>query len=320
MDVKMPKLLKDFLIYLTTIKGKSPRTRREYQYDLILFFRYFCATQNEDILDITTDIVEVTPIHTMTADLLKEVTLEDCYAFLEYCETVRGNSAHSRARKVASIRSFFKYVTGKRRLLDINPAEELESPQIGKRTPIYMNLEETHTFMGGIKSGKHYYRDFCMVTFLLNMGLRVSELCQLNLQSIQGDAIHIIGKGNKERTIFLNKACRQALDQYIQNEREALKGTEDEKALFLSQKKTRISRRNVERIVASINDRSGLGKEKLTPHKLRHTSATLLYRNGADIRSLQYILGHASVSTTQIYTHVEDREIRHVLENNPLNN
>ncbi|WP_050615063.1 tyrosine recombinase XerC [Bacillus testis] len=319
MAVKTPKIIKDFLIYLTTIKGKSPRTRREYQYDLLLFFKYYCTVQNEEILELTPEIMEQADLSGVNANLLRDITLEDCYAFLEYCESVRGNGAHSRARKVASIKSFFKYVTNKRRLLDYNPADELESPKIAQRTPIYMNMDETKIFMEGIKEGNHYYRNVCIITFLLHMGLRVSELCQLNLQSIQGDTIHIIGKGDKERSIFLNQACRHSLEAYIENERDHIEGSQDEKALFLSQKKTRITRRSVERVVASINKRSGLNKEKLSPHKLRHTSATLMYRNGADIRSLQHILGHSNVSTTQIYTHVEDEAIKKVLENNPLN-
>lgn len=253
MKVKLPKLLKDFLIYLTTIKGKSPRTRKEYQYDLVLFLRYYKSSQDDDMEELTKEYLESTNIHDINIEMIREISLEDIFSFLEYCEVVRNNSAHSRARKVASIKSFFKYLSGKRRLLEYNPAEELESPKIGKKTPIYLNIQETKTFLGGIQEGNHYYRNTCIITFFLNLGLRVSELCSLNLQSIHGDSIHIIGKGNKERTIFLNKACLHALDQYTRNERCHLTNNENEKALFLSQKRSRISRRSVERIVASIN-------------------------------------------------------------------
>ena len=168
MKVKLPKLLKDYLIYLTTIKGKSPRTRKEYQYDIILFLRYYKASQDEDMEEMTKENIEQISIQDVTIETIKEITLEDLYGFLEYCEVVRHNSAHSRARKVASIKSFFKYVTVKRRLLEYNPADELESPKIGKKTPIYMNIQETKIFLEGIQKGNHYYRNTCIITFFLN--------------------------------------------------------------------------------------------------------------------------------------------------------
>ncbi|MGM9927869.1 MAG: tyrosine recombinase XerC [Bacillus sp. (in: firmicutes)] len=313
--MKLPKILKDFLVYLTTIKGKSKRTRQEYQYELVLFFRFQKVIQHD--LDIE-DIQSVT-IDDITIDWIRELTLEDIYLYLEYCEVQRKNSTYARARKAAAIKSFYKYITSKRRLLDYNPAEELESPKIGKKTPVYMNIDETQQFLTGIKRNKHYHRNYCMIMFFLNLGLRVSELCNINLSSIQGDALHIVGKGDKARTVYLNSTCLEALEQYKEQERHLVKKIVDEDALFLSQKGTRLHRRTVETIVKQINMNSGLAKNKLTPHKLRHTSATLMYRNGADIRSLQHILGHSSISTTQIYTHVEDQEIRKVINSNPLN-
>lgn len=158
-----------------------------------------------------------------------------------------------------------------------------------------------------------------MIMFFLNLGLRVSELCSLNLTSVQDNVLHVIGKGDKERTVFLNKACTVSLHKYIEKERQYIQGATTNQALFLSQKGTRLTRQTVAKIIKQINQDSGLNKEKLTPHKLRHTSATIMYKSGADIRSLQHILGHTSVSTTQIYTHVEDKEIERVIENNPFN-
>lgn len=313
--MKLPKIVKDFLVYLTTIKGKSKRTRQEYQYELVLFFRFQKAIQD----DVDVENISSVDIGDSTIEWIREWTLEDIYLYLEYCEVQRKNSTYARARKVAAIKSFYRYLYGKRRLLDYNPAEELESPKIGKRTPVYMNIEETQQFLTGIKRNKHYYRNYCMMMFFLNLGIRVSELCNINLVSIQGDALHIVGKGDKARTVYLNEACLEALANYMQEERYSVKNIIDEEALFLSQKGTRLNRRTVETIVKQINEYSGLGKNKLTPHKLRHTSATLMYRSGADIRSLQHILGHSSISTTQIYTHVEDKEIRNVIKNNPLN-
>ncbi|TQR20605.1 tyrosine-type recombinase/integrase [Psychrobacillus vulpis] len=315
MNREIPKILKDFLVYLTTIKGKSLRTRKEYEYDLILFLRFLKSIE-EDI-----DLAQMNEISIkeMNIDFIKDISLEDIYLFLEYCEVQRHNSAASRARKAATIKSFFKYLKGKRRLLEYNPADELETPKIGKKKPIYMNQVEAETFIDGIKKNNHYYRNYCMIMFFLNLGLRVSELCSLNLTSIQEKVLYVVGKGDKERAVFLNNVCIQSLKVYMQKERQYIKGASTNESLFLSQKGTRLTRQTVAKIVKQINEASGLKKDKLTPHKLRHTSATIMYKNGADIRSLQHILGHSSVSTTQIYTHVEDKEIQQVIERNPFN-
>lgn len=315
MKRELPKIVKDFLVYLTTIRGKSIRTRKEYEYDISLCLRFLIAVENDHDL---TKIDEIS-IKDVTIDFIKEITLEDMYLFLEYCEMQRSNSAASRARKAATLKSFFKFLKGKRRLLDENPADELETPKIGKKKPIYLDQLEAELFIAGIKKSNHYYRNYSMIMFFLNLGLRVSELCSLNLNSIQDNILRVVGKGDKERTVFLNKACIVSLHTYMEKERQYIQGAKSAEALFLSQKGTRLTRQTIAKIIKQINKDSGLNKEKLTPHKLRHTSATIMYKNGADIRSLQHILGHASVSTTQIYTHVEDKEIRQVIENNPFN-
>lgn len=302
-----PKLLRDFLVYLTTIRGKSMRTRKEYEYDLTLFFRFILSMNQGKPIE------EIKEINDVTLEMLKELTLEDLYLFMEYCEQVRKNGVASRARKVATLKSFFNYLRDKRRLLEENPAAQLETPKQVRRAPIYMTLPETKQFITGAKN----VRDFCIVTFFLNLGLRVTELCNLNENSIHNHYITIIGKGNKERIIYLNEACEQALAAYLQ-EKHPYKGQGDT-PLFVSQKGTRLTRQHISRIIKEVNAASGVNKKGVTPHKLRHTSATLLYQAGADIRSLQQILGHESVATTQIYTHIEDEQLQHVLKNNPLN-
>ncbi|KQL36166.1 recombinase XerC [Psychrobacillus sp. FJAT-21963] len=307
--------MKDFLVYLTTIKGKSLRTRKEYEYDLKLFFRFLKAIED----DIDPGEIQTINISDINIEWIREVTLEDIYLFLEYCEVQRNNSTASRARKAATIKSFFKYLKGKRRLLEYNPADELESPKIGKKKPIYMNQQEAEQFIAAIRRNNHYYRNFSMVMFFLNLGIRVSELCNLNINSIQGNLLSVIGKGDKERTVFMNNVCLRSLEIYKEKERKYIHGASNLEALFLSQKGTRLTRQTVAKIIKQIKEDAGIQKEKITPHKLRHTSATIMYKNGADIRSLQHILGHTSVSTTQIYTHVEDKEIQQVIDNNPFN-
>lgn len=312
---KIPTILNGFLIYLSTIKGKSKGTKSEYRYDLILMFQYIKAIRYD--VDIKT-ISEI-DIGDIKEDFIKEICLEELYAFLEYCEEVRKNSPYARARKVASIKSFFKYLVNKKKILSSNPADELETPKLSKRNPIYMTLEETEKFLSGIRRNKHYYRNMCIMQLFLNCGMRISELCSINLSSIKKDTLTVIGKGDKERTIYLNETCVSTIKEYLEKERSCLVNIKEDNALFVSQLGTRLTKRAIEKLVDSINKRSGLNKEKLTPHKLRHTSATLMYKAGADIRSLQMILGHTNVSTTQIYTHVDDDELRSVVANNPLN-
>ncbi|AWE07498.1 recombinase XerC [Lysinibacillus sp. 2017] len=313
-QVKLPKFLRDFLIYLTTITGKSPRTRKEYEYDLLLFLRFTKAMEQD---------MPLTNLHTIdisdvTIENIKEMTLEDLYLFMEYCEVQRGNSATSRARKVATLKAFFKYLKAKRRLIDENPAEALETPKIGKRQPVYLNMEEAKIFIHAVESQHYSHRDYCMMVFFLNLGIRVSELCSLDLASIHDRKMTVIGKGNKERQVYLNDSCMKAMESYLL-ERNIYKG-EGPQPLFVSQKGTRFARQTIAKIVKQINLNSSIPKDKLTPHKLRHTSATMMYKAGADIRSLQHILGHSSVATTQIYTHIEDEQIQEVLKNNPFNN
>lgn len=312
---KKPKLLKDFLIYLTAIKGKSKRTRDEYEYDLTLFFKFLLALERDADVANLKDI----EIDEIDAAFIQNIALEDMYLFLEYCEEVRKNSAVTRARKVATLKSFFKYLKTKKRLVDDNPAELLETPKTNRKQPVYLKLPEAEQFLLHIPSRTHYYRDMCMMTFLLNIGLRVTELCNLNSKDVKDRYITIIGKGGKERRVYLNDRCMETLHDYLQHERQAITDQKEETALFLSQKGTRLTRQRVAKIVKSINAASNLNIDHLTPHKLRHTSATIMYQNGADIRSLQQILGHSNLSTTQIYTHVEDEMLKKVFDNNPLN-
>lgn len=312
--MKTPKYITDFLIYLTAIKGKSFRTRKEYEYDLMLFIRFNLTIKKRIECD---DIEQLDASEFMLEDI-KSITLEDIYQFLEYCETVRGNGAASRSRKVATLKSFFRYMKSKRQLIMDNPTEQLESPKISKKQPIYMNLEETKCFLGGILGSRHYERDYCMMTWFLNLGIRVSELCSLNLTSIHEQILTVKGKGDKERNLYLNAQCVETLYAYLAV-RDPQNKYPQQNALFISQSGTRLTRQSISKLVRKINNDSGLEKERLSPHKLRHTSATLLYNSGADIRSLQQILGHSNISTTQIYTHVENKEIKRIISDHPLN-
>ncbi|MEG2353127.1 MAG: tyrosine recombinase XerC [Clostridium sp.] len=316
-DEKLPLTLNEFNNYLMAIKGKSSNTIKAYTYDLIMFFKftkaYRCNIKNIEDLDkiIISDI---------GIDLIKTIKLQDLIAFIAYTELHRSNSVYARARKIASIKSYFKYLYKITKEIEVNVAEELESPKISKRNPSCLNLDESVELLNSIK-GKNKDRDKCIITLFLNCGLRLSELCSIDVEMIRDDTISIIGKGDKERTLYLNGACIRALNKYLII-RETIQESillDHRKALFISGKNMRISQRSVERLVKKHIYEAGLDTSKFSPHKLRHTAATLMYKHGGvDIRSIQKILGHESVSTTQIYTHVDDETLREAIHSNPL--
>ncbi|WP_035165597.1 tyrosine recombinase XerC [Caloramator sp. ALD01] len=314
-DKECPIILNDFLAYLINVKAKSYNTVLGYKVDLKLFLKYIKYIKNiPNNTEITVDEVNINDID---VEFIKSITLYDIYSFINYITLERQNSSYARARKTAAIRAFFNYLETKVKLISENPAKELESPKISKRHPVYLTLEQSKKLINVI-DGKHKERDYAMIMLFLNCGLRLSELVGIDIDKIKGDILTVIGKGNKERTVYLNQACIEAINRYL-----AVRPVDakDEKALFLSERKTRINKRTVEIIVKKYIEKAGLGNEKYTPHKLRHTAATLMYKYGnVDIRALQQILGHESVSTTQIYTHIDDEKLRMAVNANPLSN
>lgn len=312
----LPLQLIDFLNYLETIKGKSPNTVQGYKIDLTMFFRFLKLYKNMASNNIEFEQIRINDIGD---DLIKQIKLVDLYAFLSFAEKYRGNSAYARARKVATLKSFFKFLSAKARLIVDNPALDLESPKISKRQPSYLNLEESKNLLNSIE-GKYKERDFCIITIFLNCGLRISELCGINIADIRDDILTVIGKGNKQRSVYLNKACLRAINDYLVVRSKVSDKIIDKEALFISSKNTRITKRAVEMMLKKHLSTAGLDTQKYTPHKLRHTAATLMYKHAnVDIRSLQQILGHENISTTQIYTHVDEERLREAIKSNPLN-
>lgn len=315
-----PEFLNSFLDYTTTILNKSPNTIKEYNYDLNRFLKYLMyhlRLTNEKNLDNI-------DIHSMTLDTMNKVTLDDIHAYLFYLTNTFDSKPATRARKAASIRVFFKYLAQKG-MINQNPAMNLESPKLGKRMPKYLSLDDSKKLLevANNTNDRNNERDFAIITLFLNCGIRLSELVGINIKDIvfSENKLNVIGKGNKERTIYLNKACVNAINSYLAvRPRTGIKsGSED--ALFLSERLERISRRTVQYIVKQELLKAGLDTNKYSVHKLRHTAATLMYQYGnVDIRALQELLGHESISTTQIYTHVNNEQVRHAVEDNPLAN
>lgn len=310
-----PPILRDFLVYHETIQGHSRRTVDEYYLDLRNFFRFLKQNKNLVSKDLPLDDISIADVD---LGLIRDITLTDIYSYMNYLSRDRGLNNTSRARKVATIRSFYKYLTNKAKLLETNPVQDLDSPRLKKTLPKYLNLEESMDLLDSVE-GKNSSRDYCILTLFLNCGLRISELVGLNKTDVRGDQLRVLGKGNKERMLYLNDACQQALENWM-TERDSLTLV-DQNALFVTlQNRRRISTAAVHKLVKKHLAAAGLDSTQYSSHKLRHTAATLMLQNGVDVRTLQEVLGHDHLNTTQIYTHVDNEDLRTAAKANPLGN
>ena len=318
-----PQLLLDFLSYHETIKAHSQRTVDEYFLDLRNFFRYLKQTRDPALRDVPMDQVSIRDVD---RDLIASVTLTDIYGYMTYLSRDRvlhqnsqrsekGLNAASRARKLATIRSFYGYLCNKVHVLEENPVKDMDSPKLKKTLPRYLTLEESMALLDSV-DGPNRERDYCILTLFLNCGLRISELIGLNRSDIQGEALRVLGKGNKVRIVYLNEACQAALEQYLAVRR-PITGR-DEDALFLSQQNRRISRSMVHALVKRHLLEAGLDSTHYSSHKLRHTAATLMLQNGVDVKAVQEVLGHEHLNTTEIYTHIDNEALRVAARANPL--
>lgn len=311
---ELPVLLREFLNHIYVVKNKSTLTVDEYCLDNKLFLKYL--KKNKAPLPSETKIEDV-DIRDIDIEFLRNISLLDAYQFLSYCKDERNNDSASRARKVASIRAFFKYLSVQRKLLSDNPMEELETPKLKKSKPKYLTLEEAKTLLS-VVDGKYKERDYCILVLFLNCGLRLSELVSINYKDIRdNNTLYITGKGNKERTVYLNDACVAAIKNYMAVR--PVDGVKDKEALFLSSRFQRISPKTVQKLVYDYLEKAGLGGRGLSCHKLRHTAATLMYQYGdVDVLVLKEILGHENLGTTEIYTHIVDEQLKKASESNPL--
>lgn len=313
--VTLPNLVRLYLNYLSGVKSKSELTVLEYASDLRLFFRFISRTRN--LCDKSVPFDEIN-ISLMDDETICSVTLDEAYLFLAYCRKDRKNDNNSRARKVTAIKRFYRHleINGK---ISVNKMAFLEAPQKKKSLPKYLTLDESIKILNNVE-GKNKERDYCILTLFLNCGLRLSELVGINISHIKdNDTLVVLGKGNKERTVYLNRACLDAITSYMAVRPKD--GVIDRDALFLSNQKKRISRVTVQKMVETNLDKNGLSGRGLSTHKLRHTAATLMYQHGSvDPLQLKEILGHENLSTTEIYTHIHDQQLKDAVDSNPLNN
>lgn len=313
-----PQVLREFLSYHETIKGQSQKTISEYYLDIRMFLRFVKLMRDE--MPYTTPLDEI-DIKRVDLEFIESITITDIFDFLSYLandresDSGRGIGSAARARKLSAIKSFYKYLTVRTKQLVENPVKDVEFPKIRKSLPKYLTLEESKRLLAAVK-GKNEKRDYAILMLFLNCGIRRSELVALNISDVYEDRVRVIGKGNKERIVYYGSACKAAIDAYMPLRRKMV--LTDDRALFASQKLNRISVTAVHRLVEKHMLAAGLDASQYSAHKLRHTAATLMVGNGVDIKTVQEVLGHEHLNTTEIYTHIENTELKIAAEANPL--
>ena len=312
------EVLEQYKNYMLAVLGRSELTVKEYTYDIVNFFRYRKIDKGLVPKGTPLDQIDVSDI---TVKDINSVTTDDLLVFLIYLGREKKQSNASRARHIASLKSFFKFCHSKRHLIDNNPAYDIETPKIGKRMPKYLTLSQSQQLLEAAYEFPSEFneRDYCMLTLFLNCGMRLAELRGIDTDHIHNTTLTVIGKGDKERTIYLNKACLDAIEEWLPKRAQIKIKPSAQKALFVSKRGTRISDDMIQIIIKKLLMQAGIDTRVYSVHKLRHTAATLMYKYGhVDIRNLQLILGHQSVSTTQIYTHVDDQQLQDAINSNPL--
>ena len=311
-QTEAPPLLREFLAYHDTIKGQSEKTVDSYFMDLRTFTRYLYIARDLVSRDTAPEDVDI-----RGADLAfyGSVTLAEVYDFLAYLSRDRELNAASRARMITSLKGFYRYLTVKTKQLDTDPVRDLDTPKLQKSLPHYLTLEESRRLLSAV-DGKNRERDYCILCLFLNCGLRISEMVGLNLTDIRQDSLLIHGKGSKERVVYLNGAAAAALTDWLSVRRDI--AALDKNAVFLSNRRRRMSVDSIQVMVRKTLLKAGLDPEHISPHKLRHTAATLMLQNGVDVRTLQEVLGHENLNTTQIYTHIANAELKKAAAANPL--
>ena len=318
-----PHILRDFLTYHETIKGQSQRTISEYYLDLRMFLRFIKLMRND--MPINTRLDDI-PIKDVDLEFIRSITTSEIFDFLSYLANDRtpnpdapapdhGIEAAARARKLSAIKSFYKYLTVRTKQLQENPVADLEYPKLRKSLPKYLTMEQSAALLQSV-SGPNEKRDYAILMLFLNCGIRRSELVGLNLTDVYEDRIRVVGKGNKERFVYFGSACRKAIDAYLPERNK--KVLTDNRALFGSRDNNRISVTAVHRLVKKALLQAGLDSTQFSAHKLRHTAATMMLSGGVDVKTVQEVLGHENLNTTQIYTHIENTELKIAAEANPL--
>lgn len=315
-------VIQEYISYKSSIQGCSPKTVQEYQFDLRTFFRFLIA--REQGIDYSSEEFQAIDVSGFDLEKIKAIKADDIYDFLYYVNRERSNEWSARARKLSALRSLYRFLVNKKHYLEDNPTADIDSPKPKKSLPKVLTLEESLALLHAVEEDKespYRLRDYAILTLFLNCGMRVSELAGINVKDIASNqlSMRVVGKGNKERIIYLNDACRRALNDYLAERNGEKYAKFNEKALFLSRLNKRMSVKTIQAMVYKYLNMAGLGQKHYSVHKLRHTAATLMYQSGnVDVRVLKEILGHEQLNTTQIYTHVSNKAMETAMEQNPL--
>jgi integrase/recombinase XerC len=287
----MQEVFDRYIDYLEVERNVSPYTVRNYTTDLLDFFQF---------------------IKDRGSDSLREVdkhVLRDYLSFLMEQGLVKA----SIARKLSAIRSFYRYLV-REEILTANPVQEASSPKLDRRLPSFLTIDEiTRILEAPDLTTPQGQRDRAWLELLYASGLRVSELTKLNLEQVNLDTreIRTWGKGAKERMVLMGEPAARALAAYLNQTGPRLPDGKRSSALFLNRYGERLTERSIQSLLAKYAKKVGIGK-RVYPHMLRHTFATHLLDGGADLRVVQELLGHASLSSTQIYTHVSKSQAKKV--------
>lgn len=287
----MEPLIQSFIDYLTVERGLAANTLDSYGRDLKQYCRYL-----EEGLKISARDASRTTVVAYLLHLQKQ-----------------GRTTATIARRLAALKSFYQFLVQERLLAD-DPTADLESPKQQKKLPRVLTVKEVELLLNQprtlLPSGR---RDKAMLEILYATGIRVSELVSLDVDDVNLNLgyVRCVGKGNKERIVPVGSAAIRAVSSYLERAREELLREEDERALFVNHQGKRLTRQGFWKIIKRYAREAGISKP-ITPHTLRHSFATHLLENGADLRSVQELLGHADISTTQIYTHVTRGHLKDV--------
>lgn len=315
-DLEAPSYLHDYLNYLSVIENFSDNTIVSYYLQIRMFLRFIqCRNAGGEIDRVR---LEQTKIANISLSSIEQLVPEDIYDYLAFAATKLQNESGARSLKLTALRSFFGYLVKVACILPYDITVDIVSPKKTHTVPRYLSLDEAYKMLDTV-DGPYAARDFCILLLLVTCGMRVSELVKLDLDDIRDDKLRLQGKGRKERFVYLNDACLNATTAYLR-ERATYPIITDKNAMFISRNKgSRISVRRVQQIVEKALRKAGLAGKGLSTHKLRHTAATLMYQSGAaNVLELKEILGHTSISTTELYTHVDDEQLRQAMKHSPF--
>jgi integrase/recombinase XerD len=287
-------LIKRFLIYLRLEQSLSDNSVEAYMHDIELLMQYLDSIKH--------------------SKLLKDINQENIENFLAYLYDL-GLSANSQARILSGIKKFYAYLL-QEKLVNENPTLLISSPSIGRHIPDVLSYEEICSLIDSIDLSLPFgHRNKAIIEIMYGCGLRVSEVTSLKISNIyiEDEFIRIFGKGDKERLIPISQSIIKTLNLYIDGERKFQNiNPKHTDTLFINRRGSGLSRQMVFLIIKDLAEKAGI-KKNIGPHTIRHSFATHLLEGGADLRAVQQMLGHSSISTTEIYTHISDQYLREVI-------